>query len=261
MQQAGVCRDTHSVIGIVEAQLGIPHSVVVSFAQISGGYHATWAGQDPDHPLVNHQIDWSRRVDTTGGSSRSLFQGGSDIALNYRLYRPAGSGLADIQSQQGLWLAGAAGFRPADPLTRNEGYTVSGGAALGANGHTQAIIAAGQDGNGANYAVGGVRQEWGQDGHAPGQAALLVGTQQRTPAAMGNTDGKTYNLDFIYAQVEQNSAPATSRSRRSCARASRPRSRQSRWWDATVTRATSTVASIRPQATSTARATEESGPT
>jgi hypothetical protein len=220
IKYAGVCRDDHTLVALIEQKLGIPHSMTTSYAQLGGDYHVTYVGQDPNDPMSVHQIDWFRRTDRAGGDSRSLFQGPSDIATGYRLATPGGLMAADVQSQAGMTLAGMLGFSPDDPLARNYGRMAAGEASLGQNGTTNLTFGMASDGTGANYQFVGVTQSWGANNpHFSGRAGLALGTSQRggtsfdapgdtttfTTPVQGQLPGKmpTFDLDFLYTQLEE----------------------------------------------------------
>jgi hypothetical protein len=219
LKYAGVCRDDHTLVAMLEQKLGIPHSMTTSFAQMDGGYHVTYIGQDPDHPLVAHQINWDARHDTIGGDSRSLNQGPSDISTNYRLSLPNGRMVGDVQSQSGMFLAKTLGFDANDPLSRDYGRMIAGEYSLGQNGGTNLHLGTGWDGMGAQYTFAGVTQSWDQSGHWPGRAGLSIGTMAHggpgydmaggdpetyiSSPGKPNTPNPTFNLDYLYAQIEQ----------------------------------------------------------
>ncbi len=208
----GVCRDIASAQGEMLEALKFRNVYVVSYAQLSGEYHVTVIAEPPANQagqpqqygtLQVYKLNYGTQEQARGGDIRSLLQP-ADASIDYRISKPGGAVVADVQSAMGKFLTTAAGFdiREIDPLARAQGYLIGGSFAMGASRAQTVNIGVGQDGNGAQYAFVGATKSWGLASLFPGKVGLVLATQQR-PGDLYASGSQTMNLDMIYLQLEQ----------------------------------------------------------
>lgn len=196
---AGVCRDIASGGGQILQALGFENTFLISIANIGGSYHVSILAQDPNYPQIIYGLDYARRRTIAGGNSDNILNDLRDISMNYRVFKPAGAMVDNIQSTLGKVLSEATTFAPLDPMARLAPVMTA--AKLKVIKGLSIHAGYAQDHKGANYYYGGASYDW-----KSGKVGVTYARQKRKSmkhdAYEDGYDNST-DLDIIFAQVEQ----------------------------------------------------------
>jgi hypothetical protein len=222
LQQAGVCRDI-AIAQMGEAEdLGLPRSVMISYAT-NEFWHTTIAVESKDdqgNSLYLISYDSSLLRKNTDGSL-ALFQTESsaanlaDNSLVYRLYDKKGNPLGRVSSGRGKFLLEAAGVmspKTFDPRATPRNDLITTSIYYGKNRQGSAHLFAGQDEQGSLYAGAAATYQWGsttpsgevqarETWSQNGKVGILIGSQLEPHHIEEYTPAR---IDLFTVQLTQN---------------------------------------------------------
>lgn len=201
-QSAGVCRDLAALQGKLLEARGFENTYVIG-TQLDEDGHMTVATQMPGTRklVVINYGDLSPREGMDG--SLALILSSWERPLNYRVYKPGGRMVADVQSEMGKILQEASGgsVLAFDSLARTTSQIAAVEANVDRDGRARARMFHARDGAGAEYDGVAADARWDFRGLAPGSAGVVVAGNRRSGEVYGNDEGSTAVIG--YARVEQ----------------------------------------------------------
>jgi len=205
---AGVCRD----IAVAQARMlrafGFNKTYVVVYNTVQQVPHTSVMAVDPDNPNQIYKINYSKRMDSKGGSSLSMHQGNQDAGFGYYLYDANKATpiiyLPGITSEVMAEFAGG-GLEEigGDPLSRPKHHKVSAAYRFGKNKDHGLSLGVAQDGIGNRYVVSGYNLKFGNRDYSPGKIGVSVGVQNRPGEVHGYPDGQDRNMGIGYVLYSQ----------------------------------------------------------